>query len=54
MQNKVLNRGALVEGRGGTLPIANPLTGEAIANVAGSTPDQVEAAAVTAHEDSES
>ena len=54
MQDRVLNSGALVEGGGGALPVVNPLTGAAVANVAEATPDQVEAATVAAHEDSES
>ena len=50
MQNKVLSRGALVVGGGGSLSAVNPLTGEAIAIVAEAKPDQTEAATVAAHE----
>ncbi len=50
MQTKMLINGALVEGNGDALPVLDPSTGETVAQVREATPEQIEAAAVAAHD----
>ncbi|MEX0303728.1 MAG: aminobutyraldehyde dehydrogenase [Leisingera sp.] len=50
MQTKMLINGELTEGSGEALPVVDPATGETITQMAGASPEQIEAAAHAAHE----
>lgn len=54
MQTKMLINGEMTDGGGETLEVLDPATGKRVAQIAEATPEQVEAAAVAAHEAFES
>ena len=50
MQTKMLINGELTEGTGDALPVLDPATGAEVARIPEASPEQIEAAAIAAHE----